>query len=90
MPNKIFGPDEWNRIVRKLALSPRQSEIAALVLQGMKDEAIAAELGLKKPTVRTHLRLMFQALQVDSRLGLALRIFAASRGIVDPDGHHSK
>jgi two-component system, NarL family, invasion response regulator UvrY len=84
MPPKLFSPDEWKRIVRKLDLSPREAEIAALVLQGMKDEAIATRLGIKKPTVRTHLQKMFQSLEVDSRLGLALRIFATSRDLVDP------
>ena len=84
MPPKLFGPDEWKRIVRKLDLSPREAEIAALVLHGMKDEAIATKLGIKKPTVRTHLQKMFRSLEVDSRISLAMRIFAVSRDVVDP------
>jgi DNA-binding CsgD family transcriptional regulator len=83
MPPKLFGPDEWQRIVRALEFSPREAEITALVLHGMKDDAIARELGIKKPTVRTHLRKIFQSLGVDSRLGLALRVFATSRDIVN-------
>ena len=79
MPPKLFSPDEWERIVRTLGLSPREAEIAALVLHGLKDDVIAAKLGIRKPTVRTHLRKMFQSLEVDSRLSLAMRIFAISR-----------
>ena len=84
MPPKLFSPEEWKKIVRKLSLSPREAEIAALVLQGLKDEAIAMKLVIRKPTVRTHLRKMFRSLGVDSRLGLAVRIFVTSRDIVDP------
>lgn len=58
--------------------------IAALVLQGLKDEAIAMKLIIRKPIVRTHLRKIFRSLRVDSRLSLAVRIFATSRDIVDP------
>ncbi len=84
MPPILFSLEEWKRIVRTLDLSPREAEIATLVLHGMKDEAIAIKLAIRKPTVRTHLRKMFRSLGVDSRLGLAVRIFATSRDIVNP------
>jgi DNA-binding NarL/FixJ family response regulator len=84
MTPKPFSPDEWKQIVRKLCLSTREAEVAALVLHGLKDEAIATRLKVKKPTVRTHLKNMFESLEVNSRLGLAMRIFIASRDDCDP------
>jgi DNA-binding NarL/FixJ family response regulator len=48
-------------------------------MQGRRDKQIAAELSLSPSTVRTHLRGVFARLDVQDRVELVLRVFAASK-----------
>ena len=58
-------------------LTPRQVEVLRLLEQGRSTKQIAAELQLSAETVRNHIRRLFQALGVNSRL----EAVAAARGI---------
>jgi PAS domain S-box-containing protein len=49
-------------------LTPRQVEVLRLLEQGHSTKQIAAELHLTVETVRTHIRRLFRALGVNSRL----------------------
>jgi PAS domain S-box-containing protein len=49
-------------------LTPRQAEVLRLLEQGRSTKQIAAELHLSTETVRNHIRRLFQALGVNSRL----------------------
>ena len=49
-------------------LTPRQAEVLRLLEQGLSNKQIAAELHLSNETVRNHMRRLFQALGVHSRL----------------------
>jgi PAS domain S-box-containing protein len=49
-------------------LTPRQSEVLRLLEQGRSTKQIAHELHLSEMTVRNHIRRLFQALGVHSRL----------------------
>ena len=49
-------------------LTPRQVEVLRLLEQGRSTKQIAAELHLTTETVRTHIRRLFRALGVNSRL----------------------
>jgi PAS domain S-box-containing protein len=49
-------------------LTPRQVEVLRLLEQGNSTKQIAAELHLTIETVRTHIRRLFRALGVNSRL----------------------
>jgi len=81
----------WQALVDRLQLPPQQARIVELVLQNYGDKQIAAQLGLKVPTVRTYLRRTFDRLQVNGRLELVLKLFAASNEIIGPgDSHHRR
>jgi PAS domain S-box-containing protein len=58
-------------------LTPRQLEVLRLLEQGRSTKQIAAELHLSTETVRNHIRRLFQALGVNSRLEA---VAAARRG----------
>ena len=49
-------------------LTPRQAEVLGLLRQGRSTKQIAAELHLSTETVRKHVRSLFRALGVNSRL----------------------
>jgi len=53
------------------ALSPREREVAALVARGLTDKAIARELGVSVPSVRTYLRRLGAKSGVRRRAALA-------------------
>ena len=59
-------------------LTPRQVEVLRLLEQGRSTKQIAAELHLSTETVRNHVRRLFQALGVNSRLEAVAAARAAS------------
>jgi DNA-binding CsgD family transcriptional regulator len=83
-------PDEWERIAQDLQFSPREAEIARLILQAMGDKEIAAALSVSLSTVRTHLRHIFLRLGIVGRVELVLRIVAAHSKRTSSDSHRQK
>jgi PAS domain S-box-containing protein len=59
-------------------LTPRQVEVLHLLEQGRSTKQIAAELHLSPETVKNHIRRLFQALGVHSRLEAVAAARAAS------------
>jgi len=47
-------------MVERKNLSPRQSEILALMAEGYSDKEIARKIGVSYPTVRTHIDRIFR------------------------------
>jgi DNA-binding CsgD family transcriptional regulator len=61
-PGKLAGP--------LLALTPREREVAALVVDGLADRAIAQRLYLSHHTVSQYVKRIYRKLGVDSRVAL--------------------
>jgi DNA-binding NarL/FixJ family response regulator len=66
-----------------LGLTPRQSEVLALVLQGLPNKVICRRLGLAEPTVKVHMQAVLRALQADNRVQAVIE---ASRQGLTIDG----
>ena len=64
-------------------LSDREREIAALVIQGLSNQEIAAQLDVEYSTIATHLRQIFSKLNVSSRYELMRRAWVDG---LHPDG----
>jgi DNA-binding NarL/FixJ family response regulator len=65
------------------ALTPREKEVLAAIVEGLPDREIAARLTVSAQTVRTHTVRIFDKLGVHSRLQaglLAVRYYAADSG----------
>jgi DNA-binding NarL/FixJ family response regulator len=56
------------------SLSERESQIAALVAQGMMNKEIARALGMLDTTVKVHVRNLFLKVGVRNRVELAMMI----------------
>jgi DNA-binding NarL/FixJ family response regulator len=64
------------------ALSPRELEIAMLLIQGLRQDDIATRLSLSPKTVNTHKSRLFEKLDIHDTIALAR--LAAMYGIADP------
>jgi len=62
--------DHWHRIVEHFGLSPREAEIAGLVLSGKSNRDIAAQIYISPETVKKHISNIYQKTGVKSRLQL--------------------
>jgi DNA-binding CsgD family transcriptional regulator len=58
-------------------LSPRESEIAELVAQGLPNKSIGKKLGISPWTVATYLRRIFNKLQVSTRAAMIAHLAKA-------------
>jgi DNA-binding NarL/FixJ family response regulator len=56
-------------------LSPRETEILSLLAKGYRYKEIADDLHINVETVRTHLRRIYQKLQVGSRTEAVVKFF---------------
>jgi DNA-binding CsgD family transcriptional regulator len=72
---------KWTDICRSLGLAARHREVVELILQNKSAKQIARELGLKIPTVRTYLQRIYIRSGVVDRMGLVLKLFAASHNL---------
>jgi len=57
---------------RKENLTPRENQVLELIVQGYKDESIAAHLGIALNTLKHHTKNLFRKTGFDSRLDLAV------------------
>lgn len=64
------------------ALSPREMEVAMLLMQGLRQEEIARRLSLSAKTVNTHKTRLFEKLQIQDSIALAR--LASQYGLSEP------
>ena len=65
---------EREAFARRYGLSPREAEVAELVLRGYPNPAIASTLGIAPTTTKRHLTRIFDKIGVDSRTQLVSRL----------------
>lgn len=77
------SPDGQDQDLGSLALTERQREVLALLVQGKSNKLICRELQIAEPTVKNHITAILKALKVSSRTE-AMAAVAARRPL-----HHS-
>jgi len=65
--------------IRLNSLTPREREVLACLAAGANNRVIASTLGIGEGTVRGHVHILLQKLQVDNRTQAALLWMAAQR-----------
>ncbi|MFL6281079.1 MAG: LuxR C-terminal-related transcriptional regulator [Vicinamibacterales bacterium] len=65
---------EREAFARRYGLSPREAEVAELVLRGYPNPTIASTLGIAPTTTKRHLTRIFDKIGVDSRTQLVSRL----------------
>lgn len=61
-------------------LTPREIEIVRMVVQGLKNRAVAESLSISEGTVKIHLHHIYEKLGIDGRLELVL--WATEHGVI--------
>lgn len=60
-------------------LSPRETEVVALVCRGKSNKAIALKLGTTEGTIKVHLHNIYQKLEINNRISLVALNFRAGK-----------
>ena len=68
------GEPQAQQPLAAIALTPRQSDVLGLLLQGKPNKLIAHELGLSVETVKDHVAAVLRALNVTSRTQAVLAV----------------
>ena len=79
-PRPAFGPE---RSPASFGLTPRQTDVLFLLLQGQTNKQIARELKLSVETVKEHVAAVLRALNVNSRAQAVLAVNPLHSGIWD-------
>jgi DNA-binding CsgD family transcriptional regulator len=79
----VVVPGDW--FFTKYRISPREREIMEHILQGMNNPAIAKKLFISVPTVKTHVRRIFQKAGVGNRFELIRFLSAQAPGSDSPN-----
>jgi DNA-binding CsgD family transcriptional regulator len=69
-----------------IGVSPRQEDVLRLIADGYSDKEIAARLGLRQRTVRTHLERLFARHGVHNRAGV-LALWLRAQVVGDVSGN---
>lgn len=72
-----------------LGLTPRQTDVLALLLKGYSNKLIARELNLSVETVKDHVAAVLRTLNVSSRTQAVLAVSQMSQGGGPPPWRHS-
>lgn len=73
-------PHQQVASLANVGLTPRQSEVLALLLQGLPNKLIARELNLSVETVKDHVAAVLRALGVSSRTQAVLAVSQMTQG----------
>jgi len=75
----LFSPQRWRELAAFLRLTPRQLAVARLLCADFSNAEIAQRLGLSNDTVGTHLKALYRRLDVQSRVGVVVRLVLVER-----------
>ena len=56
---ELFSQDEWEELIAEMGIPPRQSEVLDRVIRGDTDQVISRRLDIAEPTVRPHIKKLF-------------------------------
>lgn len=76
--------EHWQRLALALELTPRERQIAEMVVNDLTESAMARKLGIAPATVHGHLARLRKKLGVDTRCAVAVRILVEHFSLVGP------
>lgn len=73
----ILTAESWVCATNRLKLSPREADVAALILNGLAVPSIAQQLRIQPETVRTYVKRLYHKSGARNKLGLVRQVIAA-------------
>lgn len=83
---ELLSERGWLDFGTARALSERELMVLRLLCRGLSNDALAKALGIQLPTLRTHLRSIYQKLSCASRIQAVLSVVHARTLIASDDG----
>lgn len=81
MEESFFSEKQWERIIRHYSLTPREGQVARLLLQGLTARKIAGMLRIMPGTVKTHTNNTYRKAEAGSKIQMLLRFAEAAGGL---------
>jgi DNA-binding CsgD family transcriptional regulator len=80
----IMDDSHWLFVRKSFRMSPREMDVARMVCSGFTNDEVAARLGIKIATVKTHLRNVYRRLRVQRKLDMLLTFLDQSNKMSAP------
>lgn len=68
----LLEEKHWDYLKRRYNMSPRETEIAKLVCQGLSNKKISSDLKIELGTVKVHLRNIYRKVRAKNKFVLLL------------------
>jgi DNA-binding NarL/FixJ family response regulator len=75
----LLNKRQWSYVQRRYHLTPRESQIAELICQGLQNGNIAKYLRITPGTVKTHTRNIYRKVRVQSKIAMLLKFVADTK-----------
>jgi DNA-binding NarL/FixJ family response regulator len=82
--DRLINGADGHAAATEVELTPRESQVLALILDARSNKEIARKLSIEERTVKAHVGRLMKKLGADNRIGLSLR--ALSLGLVPERG----
>lgn len=80
LPPLPMPAERWAAVVAQLHVSEQTARVAEMVLRGLSDKSIGAELGIGVGTVRIYIARLFLKTGAENRVGLVIKFFVMAAG----------
>lgn len=77
----LFTSAQWDALARHFGLSAGERNVARLICRGCSDREVAETMHVSAETVETHVSQLFQKLEIETRVGIPVRLMLAGRRI---------
>ena len=81
--SSLFETETWHVVRVALSLSKRELQIVQSVFDDESEVQTARRLSISKHTVHTYVERIYRKLEVQSRVGLVVRVFAVFQQVTD-------
>jgi DNA-binding NarL/FixJ family response regulator len=71
---ELFREQDWQNIARVLRLSPRETQVARLIVEDLPWKQIARRMGRSINTIGTHAKRIFKKAGVKDQVGLVIKL----------------
>ena len=70
---ELFRESQWLSIIKRYNMTPREAEVANMILKGFSYDKVSKRLEIQPGTVKVHLRTIYGKVQVKNKSALLLK-----------------